>query len=493
MKKIPRRRTPTQDKETPILVTKQISPRQSLTPEGFLLCEEVPLARTGWMIYAPGEIPITPGNDGLCHVYRGPDELFNEKTLASFQGKPVTLDHPTEDVTPENWKKLSVGIVLNPRQGTGDDVDVMLGDMLITDRNAIKEIQDGLREVSNGYEADYEQTGEGEGKQHNIIGNHVALVKRGRCGPRCAIGDGDPNPDKEHQDMSASRKPGTRAPARKTLSEKVKALFRDAQTEALELIGEEGGEDFKDSDLDTGGTHIHIHTGGDGPPRVSSDADPEVDPDADPESGNKPTFDEATEARFGALEQGMAGMKTTLDTILQKLGGTGDADPGADPDEDPAPTNDEDPDDQEDKSKATKDSASLANDFQVMVANAEILVPGFRVGTTFDAKSDRKRTVDAMCSTRRKVLEIALATNDGKTLVESVNGGVSPDVGKLQCAQVTSLFNAAAGAKKLINTRDAAAGAHQHQRQSKDDGIPRDAMGRPDLNKINSSFWSKHS
>ena len=46
-----------------------------------------------------------------------------------------------------------------------------------------------LPEVSCGYDADYEQTEPGRGTQRNIIGNHVALVTRGRAGPRVAIKD----------------------------------------------------------------------------------------------------------------------------------------------------------------------------------------------------------------------------------------------------------------------------------------------------------------
>ena len=55
----------------------------------------------------------------------------------------------------------------------------------------------GVTEVSLGYDADYEQTAPGVGRQTNIIGNHVALVERGRCGPRCAIGDRQTVSDKE--------------------------------------------------------------------------------------------------------------------------------------------------------------------------------------------------------------------------------------------------------------------------------------------------------
>ena len=50
--------------------------KQALTPEGFLLCEDVPLARPGEMIYGPDETPIEAGPDGITHITRTLDELL---------------------------------------------------------------------------------------------------------------------------------------------------------------------------------------------------------------------------------------------------------------------------------------------------------------------------------------------------------------------------------------------------------------------------------
>lgn len=167
----------------------KLGPKQSLTPEGFLLCQDVPIARTGVLAYGADEIDLEPDGGGMIQVSRDADVLFDPITLASFEGKPVTLDHPDDFVNPSNWKALTVGVLQNVRRGEGIEDDLMLADLLITDAMAIEEVRSGLREVSNGYEADYEQLGPGKGRQLNIVGNHVALVERGRCGPRCAIGD----------------------------------------------------------------------------------------------------------------------------------------------------------------------------------------------------------------------------------------------------------------------------------------------------------------
>ena len=47
----------------------QLGETQSLTPEGFLLCENVPLARIGEMLYADGEVPVT-AKDGVIRIHR---------------------------------------------------------------------------------------------------------------------------------------------------------------------------------------------------------------------------------------------------------------------------------------------------------------------------------------------------------------------------------------------------------------------------------------
>ncbi|MFU1949286.1 DUF2213 domain-containing protein, partial [Bordetella avium] len=172
----------------PFYTVQKLGEKQELTNEGFLLCRDVPIARIGELLYADGEVPVEATPDGLIKINRSPEEVFRPETIASFEGKPVTLDHPDDFVTPETWRQLAVGTVQNVRQGQGIENDYLFADLLITDAQAIEDIRSGLREVSCGYEADYEQVEPGRGEQRNIIGNHVALVERGRCGPRCAIG-----------------------------------------------------------------------------------------------------------------------------------------------------------------------------------------------------------------------------------------------------------------------------------------------------------------
>ena len=78
----------------------------------------------------------------------------------------------------------------------------MVGDLIIKDQNSINAIQNNERvEISLGYAADLvlEQGAAPDGTPYqarfiNFKGNHVALVKYGRCGGDCRVGDHKPNP-----------------------------------------------------------------------------------------------------------------------------------------------------------------------------------------------------------------------------------------------------------------------------------------------------------
>lgn len=176
-----------------IYSVEQLSEHISETPEGFLLCESVPITRAGELTYAPSETPITAG-DGNTIIERSREDIARPETIASFEGKPITINHPHDFVTPENWKALTVGVVQNVRVSKLEDgTDALVADLLITDAQAIARVKNKeLREVSCGYEATYVEIAPGRGRQEGIVGNHVALVVSGRCGPDCAIQDHAP-------------------------------------------------------------------------------------------------------------------------------------------------------------------------------------------------------------------------------------------------------------------------------------------------------------
>lgn len=169
-----------------------IGEHRHMTPEGFLICTGVPIARTGDYEYkaAEGQSPgITPNDDGTIVSRRDPAEVFAPAALASFEGKPVTIGHPADMVTADDWRQYAVGHVQNVRRGEGDDADKVIADLVISDAAAIERINGGLREISCGYDADLEQIEKGVERQTKIRGNHVAIVPAGRAGAQCAIRD----------------------------------------------------------------------------------------------------------------------------------------------------------------------------------------------------------------------------------------------------------------------------------------------------------------
>lgn len=169
-----------------------ISPNQIETGEGFLICKNVPIARIGDQQYLGREIGLTGANaERVFTVRRSPKEVFSETALASFEGKPVTDDHPPELLTPDTVTMYLKGHAENVRRGAGEWQDYVVADLHVQDRGLIDAIQRGKREISCGYECEYVHNADDTYSQKNIRGNHIAVVERGRAGKRAAILDSD--------------------------------------------------------------------------------------------------------------------------------------------------------------------------------------------------------------------------------------------------------------------------------------------------------------
>ncbi|EPO8143896.1 DUF2213 domain-containing protein [Enterobacter kobei] len=171
--------------------------------DGSILFKDVPIGRTGEQVYGAEELPeLTPDSDGLIVVRRTPEEVFSERTIASFESMAVTIGHPKDFsgniifVTPENWRRLANGHIQNVRRGEGANSDLLLADVIVKTPEAIQAVEDGDDEVSCGYDADYRQISPGIAEQYAITGNHLALVPNGRAGSRCALGDAMPSTTK---------------------------------------------------------------------------------------------------------------------------------------------------------------------------------------------------------------------------------------------------------------------------------------------------------
>jgi hypothetical protein len=165
--------------------------------EGGAMAVRARAARTG--VYQYGGSEVDPDNKhglrdtALVNVLRDDGTVFDEKSVRSFIGKPVTDDHPAAPVTTENWRDHARGTIM----GAMRDGDYLAFDLLLTDAEAIAKVDGGKRELSNGYSSDLEfgdfTAPDGtkcQARQKSIFGNHVALVDRGRAGSECAIKDG---------------------------------------------------------------------------------------------------------------------------------------------------------------------------------------------------------------------------------------------------------------------------------------------------------------
>lgn len=170
----------------------RISPHMTRTPEGYLICHDVPINRTGDQEYQARDLQLDGDPERLVVVHRYPDDVFDAAALASFEGKDVTQGHPPENLTPENQAAYSKGHVENVRR-VGDNT---VADLYIKDPGLASDVENGVvREVSCGYVCNYEPDGDGY-RQTNIRGNHVAVVPRGRAGHDVAIKDAAPEAEK---------------------------------------------------------------------------------------------------------------------------------------------------------------------------------------------------------------------------------------------------------------------------------------------------------
>ena len=171
-------------------ISKNICKRE---PEGYLICKDVPVARIGKQKYLGEEIGMMGRDaDKEFEVNRPEDEVFSDATIASFEGMPVTNDHPEDPVNAENVHLYQKGHVQNVHRGTGKESDMLIADLIIYDPNTIQDILDGKREISCGYDYNMDDS-DGHYTQRQIRGNHVAIVDRGRAGHRVCIKDSAPN------------------------------------------------------------------------------------------------------------------------------------------------------------------------------------------------------------------------------------------------------------------------------------------------------------
>ena len=167
----------------------RISEALSKTPEGFLICRDVPIARIGTQEYLGSEVGHADNSDAVFSVLRPEKEVFAPAAIASFEGKPVCDDHPSEEVGADNCSRYMKGVVRDVRKGQDKYKGCLVADLIIHDAELIRKIEDGKREISCGYSCLWVPVGKKGYEQREIRGNHVAVVDKGRAGHNVAIHD----------------------------------------------------------------------------------------------------------------------------------------------------------------------------------------------------------------------------------------------------------------------------------------------------------------
>ena len=165
-----------------ILIKNKLSNHKYKTPEGYLVCVDSPIARVGPQEYRFKDIYPDSDDETMIIIDRKPEDVFSDETLASFENKPLTNEHPMENINPDNFKNYVVGFARDIHEGTFEEQPVVLGTLIFTDAEAISDIENGRKtELSCGYDCDIIKEN-GVLCQKNIRGNHIALCEVGRAG-----------------------------------------------------------------------------------------------------------------------------------------------------------------------------------------------------------------------------------------------------------------------------------------------------------------------
>ena len=143
---------------------------------------------------------------------RLPEEVFAEKSLASYKGKPIIVTHDAGYVDTDNVKEESVGTILSEGYRDGDDVRA---EIIIHDTDSLKKYK--MRELSCGYNLRLDETpGIWEGQPYDAIQrdieiNHLALVDKARAGEQARL-----NIDGQGHDCMKGEKLNMENPTKRT-------------------------------------------------------------------------------------------------------------------------------------------------------------------------------------------------------------------------------------------------------------------------------------
>lgn len=159
---------------------------------------------------------------------RLPEEVFAEKSLASYKGKPIIVTHDAGYVDTDNVKEESIGTILSEGYRDGDDVRA---EIIIHDTDSLKKYK--MRKLSCGYNLRLDETpGVWEGQPYDAIQrdieiNHLALVDKARAGEQARLnidGQGHDCMKGEKLNMENTNKRTDGAPTPEELAAAVEAF-----------------------------------------------------------------------------------------------------------------------------------------------------------------------------------------------------------------------------------------------------------------------------
>ena len=425
----------------------QLSEHIAETPEGFLICYDVPISRTGFYLYKISELPKqfkdSADHQGYVKIFRDENEVFSDVTIRSFEGKPVTIQHPDDFVTPENWRDLAHGSMQNVRRGEGSQKDLLLADVLLTTDKAINLVKNGLREVSCGYDAQYELIEKGKGKQIGIIGNHLALVPKGRAGSRCSILDEDKNFNME--DINEMKKTEKNV-ARRFIKKMFPRLNVDSiRDEDLEM-SEEGEEEMEGNSAVEEAKQAaqqakEAATQAVEAAKQAAEAvekaqsgeseEPEMDEEEEySEEEEDPEMDEDENEGGGSIEERLSHLESMIQNLMDlisKMKGGEEEEIEQDEEEEEEEGYSEEEEEEiettdsktkksflKSKKSITKDKGTL---WQDTIARASILAPKISI-----SKPKGGITKKNLNSIKRKALSMGLSTKDGASVIQPILG-----------------------------------------------------------------------
>lgn len=180
---------------------------------GFWIYENTPVTREGVFPYKGKQID-SDGSMGLdpnrrYMVYRPRRELTKKSVLESFNGLFLTDEHQMlgNGQRDPGTKRID-GTLYNVHVSPYDN-GVILGTLKIQSQAVKDLIQQGKRQLSCGYYCDYvPEHGEFNGTpydfvQRDIVGNHIALVRKGRMGEKCGVYDSADETDGFYRDFAS--------------------------------------------------------------------------------------------------------------------------------------------------------------------------------------------------------------------------------------------------------------------------------------------------